>query len=308
MRITGSLLVEEQYHAPWAVTVPHSDSLNSLLGTDTQARVAAFHMVEQGQLDIQLENGSEAQVYAGEMVICFSGLGHRIFNGNPQEVMSFEEIMAGEKNKFSNDEGTEPGAKVICGVFILHDTLLNPLFAALPEILKLSVSSPDNFSRLYGVVNLLSEDIQHRTAGTGFVIERYLEILCAEAIRSHIDSLPEHTTGWLSALRDPIVGRAIESIHMHPGYNWTVKDLAQKVSISPSRFAARFTATQGESPMVYVAKWRMFLASKMLETSELSIDQVANNVGYDSLAAFSRAFKRHVGIPPAAWRTQSRCA
>lgn len=309
MRITGSLLVQEEYQSPWAVTVPHSDILNTLLKIDASAHVAAFHMVEQGHLRIELDNGNKARVDAGEMVICFSGLGHRLFRGNFSQALSFQDIMAGAENIFLSDAGhDQPCVSLICGVFILHDTLLNPFFSALPEILKLNISDPDDHPRLYGVVNLLAQDIKQLNAGTGFVIERYLEILCAEAIRSYLDRIPKQTTGWLSALRDPVIGRAIEVIHRKPGYNWSVKGLASEVSMSPSRFAARFTATLGESPMVYVAKWRMFIACKMLETGQLSIDQIANNMGYDSLAAFSRAFKRHVGLPPATWRAQARCA
>lgn len=308
MRITGSLLVREQYCAPWAVMVPHSDVLNTLLSADKKARIAAFHMVERGHIRVQLDNGNDTSVNAGEMVVCFSGSGHRLFEGDSSQVLTFQEIMAGAENSFLRDTEEEPCTSLICGVFILHDTLLNPFFATLPEILKLSVSDPDNFPRLYGVVNLLEQDIKHRTVGRKFVIERYLEILCAEAIRSYADNNSEQTTGWLSALKDPVIGRAIEVIHRRPGYNWSVKDLAREVSMSPSRFATRFTTTLGESPMVYVAKWRMFIASKMLETSQLSIEQIANNMGYESLAAFSRAFKRHVGLPPATWRTQARCS
>lgn len=151
---------------------------------------------------------------------------------------------------------------------------------------------------------LLVQEFQHQAVGNSYVVQRYLEVLCVEAIRAHVDALPEQSTGWLSALKDPMIGRAIEIIHAQPGYNWSVKSLAQEVTISPSRFAARFSATLGEPPMVYVTKWRMYVASQMLEKNQHSIEQIANRVGYESLAAFSRAFKRHVGLPPAAWRSR----
>jgi len=111
--------------------------------------------------------------------------------------------------------------------------------------------------------------------------------------------------GWFSALKDPLIGRAIEIIHAQPGFKWSVKNLAERVTISPSRFAARFSETLGEPPMVYITKWRMYIASQMLDENQHSIDQIANDVGYESMAAFSRAFKKHVGLPPATWRSRS---
>jgi transcriptional regulator GlxA family with amidase domain len=150
------------------------------------------------------------------------------------------------------------------------------------------------------------QEVNRPTFGGGYVVERLLELLCADAIRSHVETIPEHTVGWFRGFRDPVVGRAIAMIHSRPGENWSVKSLAQCVSISPSRFAARFTATLGESPMAYVTKWRMYVASGLLGNSQQSIDQISTSVGYESLAAFSRTFKRYLGLPPAAWRTNRR--
>lgn len=315
MRITGSLLIKEEYVSPWAVSVPHSNTLNTLLNTTTEVRVAAFHLVERGHIRIKLDDGEDVLVEAGEMVVCFSGQGHTLYQGSSQQVLPFQDIMAGAENKFSPSAARkgsgqktwqEPSTSLVCGVFLLHDTLLNPLLTTLPNVLKINVSNPNDFPRLYGIVNLLIQEFKFLMVGNSYVVERYLEILCVEAIRAHVDTLSDQSAGWLSALKDPVVGRAIEVIHSRPGYNWSVKALASEAAISPSRFAARFTATLGESPMVYVSKWRMFVASKMLESNQKSIDQIANDVGYESMAAFSRAFKRHVGRPPAAWRARGK--
>lgn len=131
-------------------------------------------------------------------------------------------------------------------------------------------------------------------------------MLCAEAVRAYIETTPHQDTSWFRGVRDPIVGKAIAAIHQHPGINWTVKRLAQGVAMSPSRFAARFSEALGDSPMAYVAKWRMNVACRQLVTSQQGIGQIASDVGYESLAAFSRAFKKHVGVPPATWRAQER--
>ncbi len=305
MRISGSILLKEEYKTPWSVSVPDSNTLNKLLKTNSNTRIAAFHLVEEGHIHIKLENGEDTLVEAGEIVVCFSGLGHTLYQGNGGKVIPFEEMMTGDNNNFQPDEDEKSTCtSLVCGVFYLHDTVLNPLLAALPNILKIGVTNPNEYPRLFGVMNLLVKEFHTQASGNSYVVQRYLEILCAEAIRVHVDGLPKESTGWLSALKDPVVGRAIEVIHSRPGYNWSVKSLADEVTISPSRFAARFSSTLGESPMIYVTKWRMYIASRMLEGSKLSIDQIANDVGYESLAAFSRAFKRHVGLPPAAWRAR----
>lgn len=305
MRISGSLLLDEKYKMPWAVSVPSTDSLNALLELDGKTRIAAFHLVKHGHINITLSNGEEQRVNAGEMVVCFSGLEHTLYEGDTQRIIPFQEIMGGNNVAFKPNEADEASCtSLICGVFLLHDTLLNPLLAALPSILKFSIDNPKKYPRVHGVVNLLIQEFEAVSSGNSYVVQRYLEILCAEVIRLHVNRLPQKSIGWLAALKDPIVGRAIEVIHAQPGNNWSVKSLADEVTISPSRFAARFSATLGESPMIYVTKWRMVIASQMLERNQRSIDQIANDVGYESMAAFSRAFKRHVGCPPAIWRAR----
>jgi AraC-like DNA-binding protein len=306
MRISGSLLLDEKYQTPWAVSVPNSKTLNHLFETTTNTRIAAFHLVKRGHITIELDNGESTLVEAGEMAVCFSGLGHTLSQGQGNTTISFEEIMSGDNNIFEpKDNEQSPCTSLVCGVFLLHDALLNPLLSALPNVLKFSVTNPNEHPRLYGVVNLMEQEFQHQTVGNSFVLQRYLEILCAEAVRAHVDSLSGQSIGWLSALKDPVIWRAIEIIHSQPGYKWSVKNLADKVTISPSRFAARFSETLGEPPMVYITKWRMYLASQMLDSNQLSINQIASDVGYESMAAFSRAFKRHVGLPPATWRAAS---
>jgi AraC-like DNA-binding protein len=133
-----------------------------------------------------------------------------------------------------------------------------------------------------------------------------LEMLCAEAIRSHLEAVPAEAAGWFSGVKDTIVGRAIALIHAQPGADWSVNRLAQGVAMSPSRFAARFTTALGDSPMAYVTKWRMNVAGRRLAGTQQGMARIAAEVGYDSLAAFHRAFKKHVGVPPATWRAQQR--
>lgn len=301
--ISGSLLLQEEYCSPWAVSVPHFKQLNTLLNTTDDIRVVTFHLVERGYIHIKFDNGDVQMVEAGEMVVCFSGLGHTLYQGSSQKLMPFQDIMAGMENIFKPDaEKKQLSTSLVCGVFLLHDTLLNPLLAALPHLLKLSVVNANDFPRLNGVINLMVQEFKYQSAGNQFVMERYLEILCAETIRAYLDSLPQQATGWLAALKDPIIGRTIEIIHAQPGHPWTVKKLASEVAISPSRLAARFVATAGEPPKAYLTKWRIFIACRQLKDQRKNIADIAHEVGYENLASFNRAFKRHIGRPPASWR------
>lgn len=307
LRIRGSLLLRETYAPPWGVGIPDADKLGSLLGIKAGARAVAFHLVEHGHCEIRIDDGSEAVIEAGEMAICFSGTAHRISQGPKPRIQPVETLLAaGAKPERPAALDRARGSALLCGVFLLHDTFLNPLFAALPALLHTSLFRPGEFHNLSGVARLMAQEVDRNSLGSSYIVERLLEVLCAEALRAHIGATPNKATGWLSAVKDPIVGRAIAAVHTRPGVDWSVQRLAQGVSMSPSRFAARFVAAVGESPMVYVAKWRMNVACRLLTGTKQGIAQVAADVGYDSLAAFNRAFKKHTGVPPAAWRRRER--
>lgn len=309
LRITGTLLLNEDYMPPWAVSVPEATDLAELLDIPEDTRVAAFHLVRRGQIELRLQDGTDAVVQAGEMAVCFTGAAHQLSQGDPQQIVPFETIRSGAGRTFQSSAiNSNRSTSLVCGVFLLQNTDLNPLFSALPPLLHTTVSRHNGLPTLSGVADLLVQEINRRTFGGDYITERLLELLCAETIRSHMETVPEQTTGWFRGLKDPVVGRTIAMIHANPGENWSVKSLAGHVAISPSRFAARFSRTVGESPVAYLTKWRMHVASTLLEDTQRSIDQIASNVGYESLPAFTRTFKRHLGLPPATWRRTSRRA
>jgi AraC-like DNA-binding protein len=149
----------------------------------------------------------------------------------------------------------------------------------------------------------MAEEMDRRSLGGGYIVERLLKVLCADAIRAHAEAAPRDQSGWIRGIRDPVIGRAIAAMHADPGAGWTVTQLASNVAMSPSRFAARFSGAVGEGPMAYLTKWRMNLACRRLAGSREHIDQIAAGVGYESQAAFGRAFMKHVGMSPASWRS-----
>ncbi|MEM9087903.1 MAG: AraC family transcriptional regulator [Cyanobacteria bacterium P01_F01_bin.53] len=306
LRICGNLLLYESYIAPWAIALPDADQLGRLLGVRPGTKAVAFHLVERGHIEVTSAVSPDEPpliVEAGEMVVFFSGMAHQIAQGTTKSSLAVERVLAGDEIPFRCATGGR-GVSVacVCGIFYLHDTHLNPLFASLPPILHAPVSQAESFHNLSGVANLIVQELEKRSPGSDFMVERLLELLCAGAVRAYMEKVEPQEASWLTGLRDPIVSRALALIHAQPGYAWSVDALAQHVALSPSRFAARFKATLGESPMGYVTKWRLHIASRLLHSTEKNISEIAIEVGYENLAAFNRAFKRHFEVPPGAWR------
>ncbi len=303
LRISGSVLLREAYSPPCAIGIPNAVELATLLGATEGTRVVAFHLVEFGHCEIKTESGYSTTLAAGEMVICFGGQAHQLSQGKTTRVQSIATLLTGGANSQRPTNTEAPlGVSLLCGVFMLHHTELNPLFSALPSIMRVNLSRHGQMHNLSGIAHIMANEIERSSFGAGYIVERLLEVLCAEAVRAYIEMIPQQEVGWFKGIKDPIVGRAIKAIHLNPADDWSVQRLAGKVAMSPSRFAARFTESLGESPMVYVAKWRMNVACRKLSASRIGVDQVAADVGYESVAAFNRAFKKHVGLPPAAWR------
>ncbi len=309
LQITGSLLLNEDYSAPWAVSIPNKIELAESLGSKKNVHIAAFHLVQRGYIEIKLENGHKETVYAGEMVICFSGMAHTLYQQTSKPARPFKKILDSGQNIFAPDkENYAQSTSLICGIFMMHNTILNPLFEALPSLLKIPTGQGDDYSlsTTASIVNLLRKEIKQKSLTHSYMVERYLELLCAKSLLLYIETAPAEETGWLHALKDPMVAKIITSIHSQPAHNWSVKELAKSIALSPSRFAARFTEKMAITPMVYVTRWRMYLASRLLIETPLSIEQISTQVGYENIAAFSRAFKRHIGSSPGAWRTYNR--
>jgi AraC-like DNA-binding protein len=149
------------------------------------------------------------------------------------------------------------------------------------------------------------EEADGARPGSFAMLARLTELLYVEVLRRYMQQLPSGHTGWLAGVKDPEVGRALRLLHARPERQWTVEDLAREVGVSRSGLAQRFTELTGEAPMRYLTGWRIELAKHLILQASLSIAEVAERVGYESEAAFNRAFKHHVGVPPVGWRKRS---
>lgn len=178
----------------------------------------------------------------------------------------------------------------------------NPILATLPPLVHLRPPRPPAGDRLSQLIEFALTESSEKRAGSDCVLLRISELMFVEMVRRYLTALPPEQTGWLAALRDPSVGRALRLLHRAPSRAWTVDDLAKQAGLSRSALSERFTSVLGQAPMQYLTRWRMQVAARLLTDAVAKVSAVALEVGYDSEAAFSRAFKKAVGVPPARWR------
>jgi len=200
--------------------------------------------------------------------------------------------------------GGGPRTELICGFVGFDRRPFNPLLATLPRTLK--VSTREGGSWLGALAHQAVTETTGRRNGAETVLARASELMFVEVVRRYLATLPSEQTGWLAGLRDPFVGRALAALHDRPAEAWTVESLAKEAALSRSALSERFTHLIGEAPMQYLTRWRMQLAATLLRSRDVSVFEAAMEVGYASEAAFSRAFKKMVGVPPAAWREGKR--
>jgi AraC-like DNA-binding protein len=192
--------------------------------------------------------------------------------------------------------------RIVCGFLSCDETLSNPLLAVLPRIFKIDMRNDPQSAWLESSLRFATTEAAEGRAGSAIVLAKLSELLFVEAVRRCIDALPADKKGWLAGVRDRFVGRALALLHTQPAHAWTVDELARKVGLSRSAFAQRFTDLLAQPPMQYLARWRLQIAAQELSMGGKSLAAVATQIGFESEAAFNRAFKREFGIPPAGWR------
>ena len=205
-----------------------------------------------------------------------------------------------DRNGSALVDGRAADTTLVCGFIGCDARPFNPLLATLPRLMHLPAGRGNDCSSQFATF-AASESASRRPGGEA-LLERLSEMMFVDAIRRHVDTLPAESTGWLAGLRDRIVGRALMLLHERPAAAWTIDELGNQVGLSRSALHQRFVDLVGQPPMQYLTRWRMQLASRLLRDTQQSVAAIALDVGYDSEAAFTRAFRRAAGMPPAAWR------
>jgi AraC-like DNA-binding protein len=292
LRLADSHYCRSELTAPWGLAIPARD-------------VASFHFVAEGACWL-VAGTQPLRLRAGDLVVLPHGRGHRLADDPARPALPIHELpherLAKDATVLRHGGGGEP-ALLLCGG-VRFEAAGHPLVGLLPDVLHVRAAGRDE-RQLAATVAAMALEAAHPRPGSATVITRLADVLVVQAIRSWLETSPEARTGWLGALRDDEIGRALALIHRHPDRRWTVASLAAAVHMSRAAFAQRFTDLVGTSPMAYLTRRRMQLAASWIRAGELAPGEVAPRLGYGSVAAFSRAFKRHVGTPPGALRRRA---
>lgn len=307
VRLRGAVYFDIRARAPWVAESPAADRVGARVMPEFE-EVIFFHIVLDGQCWARLADdpASAVRLSTGDAVVVPGGDRH-VMASAPDlraEAPDLELYRRPTRRRlpyvFSDYGGGGAPTRYVCG-FLGYARPFNPVLAALPRLMHVDARASGT-----EVIVDAARAALRESADPGPGMESFLgklgELLFLQAIRRHIATLPPDATGWFAGLRDRHIARALELMHGEPAARWTLDLLAERVGLSRSVFAERFARLIGTPPMQYLAAWRLQLAAGKIESSGVSIAQAAAAVGYESEAAFNRAFKKHVGVPPGSWR------
>ena len=307
VRLTGAVYFDVRARAPWVAETPATPRICSQVMPEFE-HVIAFHIMLDGWCWAQLADESEPPIRmeAGDAVIFPDGEGHYMGQELGKRAQPNMELYYRPLDKqlpFVINEfgGAGEPARFVCGYLGCDARPFNPILDALPRMLHVRASTTGGIMTNDLIRIALAEHEQPR-AGGETILSKLSELMFLQAVRQYIDELPPESTGWLSGLRDRHISTALRHMHAKPEENWTLEMLARESGMSRSAFAERFAEIMGVPPMQYLSNWRLQRAARLLEQPSISIAQAAAAVGYESEAAFNRAFKKQVGLPPGAWR------
>jgi AraC-like DNA-binding protein len=307
VRLTGAVYFDINARAPWIAASPPTATICANVMPDFE-RVISFHIMLDGHCWASLSDGSEPAIKleGGDAVIFVRGEPHVMSSepgGQAQPDMGMYHRPTDRPLPFVFSEfgGAGEKARVVCGYLGCDAQPFNPILEALPHVMHVKSASPSG-RMICELIRSALQETQAPRAGGETILSKLSELMFLQAVRDHIETLPPSSKGWLSGLRDRHVGAALSLMHGRPAESWTLDSLAKEVGQSRSAFAERFADVMGVPAMQYLGNWRLQLAARALERQGTSVAQAAAEVGYESEAAFNRAFKRLVGVPPGAWR------
>ncbi|PWU20635.1 MAG: AraC family transcriptional regulator [Candidatus Rokuibacteriota bacterium] len=292
LRLRGQVFCVCELSAPWSMSLPAGD-------------LAHFHVLERGAAALRLQREqAPIPLETGDLVIVPHGSGHVLSDGATQRPVRLEELLARRRlrDRVLRHGGDGPETHMICGAFHFENGANNPIIALLPPVIRVRAGAGSAVDWLKPTLDLLANETRHAGQGSGALVTRLTEIIFVQSVRAWIADQPVGAGGWLGALRDRQIGAALALMHQAPEHDWHVAELARKVGMSRSPFAARFTALVGTPPLAYLNRWRLHVSTTLLQTDELAVRAIAERVGYESEAAFSKAFKRRFGASPGAYR------
>jgi AraC-like DNA-binding protein len=308
VRLKGAMFFSAAFSAPWQLATPHCRVLAPALAPGA-SHIVIYHLVVDGTARASVEGAPDIELFPGDIVVFPHGDSHQLSAGTGTNFVEgaalLRRIAAGDLSPMHAGGGGAT-TRFVCGYLTLDPLLCGPILEGLPPILKVNVRTDRSGRWLEeSILHLLEEAVSDR-AGSDAMLAKLSEALFVDTLRRYVASLPDQTTGWLAGARDPVVGKSLALLHRRPEHPWTLAELAKDVGVSRSALVARFTRYLPDPPMAYLTGWRLRLAAEALTSSPKGVADVAAAVGYESEAAFNRAFKRAFGAPPARYRREHR--
>jgi len=296
LRMSGTFYSRSHLSAPWGIDLP---AMQGCL---------IFHVITKGECWVAFPNGEQHLLKAGDFALVPHGQGHSIADDLKTPVVNIfdlERQMISSRYELITHGGGGAPCDIICGAVCVDDPAAQRVVSLLPKMIVMQTNTPEN-DWLLSTIRIMMREAQTLRPGGDTIITRVSDILVVQAIRHWLENDPLAKTGWLGALNDSQIGKAIALIHRHPTEPWSVESLAEKVGVSRATFAKRFMDLVGEPPMQYVRKWRFQIASGWLTDTDLSLAEIAEKLDYESEASFNRAFKKFTGQTPGAYRRNDK--
>jgi AraC-like DNA-binding protein len=309
VRLNGAVFFSAEFSAPWGFSTPTTDVIAAKLAPGTPYLVL-YHLLIEGGADVELFNGECIRLEPGDVVIFPHGDPHHMSSGR-EATRPFPNY--GVTTKINSRDlttlyagGGGETSRFVCGYMTCDPYLSRPILSGLPRVFKVNLRSDRSGHLLENSILHLLEEAASKRIGSDAMLSKLSEALFVDTLRRYMASLPGQQTGWLAGARDSIVGKSLGLLHSRIAHPWTIADLAEQVGISRSALVERFTRYLSEPPMTYLTRWRLQLAARTLETTSRGVAEIAADVGYESEAAFNRAFKREFGQPPGRYRSDHK--
>jgi len=304
--LDSAIYFNAELSEPWCFASPEAHTLAPVFVRGAR-HVIIFHFLAEGRASVRLEDGTRVELHAGDIVSFPHGHSHWLGSGQdatPIDVGSTLPDVLEHGLELVRLGGDGPRARLICGFIACDPQLCQAFLGGLPPVLSVNIRNDPSGQWLENSLQFSVTEGARRQAGSGAVVAKLSEVVFAETLRRYLQKVPHGETGWLAAARDTEVGKALTLLHQRHAHPWTVAELAREVGMSRTGLAERFRHFLGEPPIAYLTRWRLRLGARALETTSHSVAQVAADTGYESEAAFNRAFKRAHGVPPARYRKE----
>jgi AraC-like DNA-binding protein len=311
VKLNGAVFFTAEFAAPWGFTTPASRLMAAQVAPGA-AHLVLYHLLIEGAGIVEMEDGRTVALGPGDVVIFPHGDPHHMSSGAAMRP-PFPNYGISAKIKARDLSPLRAGgdgvvSRFVCGYMTCDPHLSRPILDGLPAVFKVNIRSDSSGHWLEtSILHLVEESVSGRV-GSEAMLAKLSEALFVDTLRRYVDALPEQQKGWLAGARDPVVGKSLGLLHGRVAHPWTIADLADEVGISRSALVERFTRYLSEPPMTYLTRWRLQLAAQSLRKTSRGVAEIATDIGYESEAAFSRAFKREFGQPPGRYRNDYKPA